>query len=165
MRSTVAAILVALHTVAAFRPDHGPRDFGKIDGDGDGLLSPAEMETHVDERFQAEIEGFMSFFDADGDASVTKAEYEARASEFFVTDARTPGWFWQSLFGNHEAASDGYDGAAHLLVCARRRLSRPSATLCTAAHEVSASVRLSACIQLSAGRSLPSRCSLRSRSS
>ena len=62
-----AALLASLSAGAAFRPDHGPRDFNKIDVDGDGLLSSAELEAHTTERLTAEIEGFMSFFDANGD--------------------------------------------------------------------------------------------------
>ena len=93
-----AALLASLRAAAAFRPDHGPRDFNKIDVDGDGLLSSAELEAHTTERLTAEIEGFMSFFDADGNGEVTKNEYGAKAGQFFTTDRRTADWFWDSLF-------------------------------------------------------------------
>ena len=97
-----AALLASLSAGAAFRPDHGPRDFNKIDGDGDGLLSSAELEAHTTERLTAEIEGFMGFFDANGDGEVTKTEYGAKADQFFSTDKRTAGWFWESLFKANE---------------------------------------------------------------
>ena len=101
-----AALLASLSASAAFRPDHGPRDFNKIDVDGDGLLSSAELEAHTTERLTAEIEGFMGFFDANGDGEVTETEYGAKAGEFFTTDRRTADWFWKSLFKANED-SDG----------------------------------------------------------
>lgn len=111
---STAALLSSLRVAAAFRPDHGPRDFSKMDVDGDGLLSAAEIETHTDERLQAEIDGFMSFFDADGDYRVTKTEYDAEASKFFRTDEQTEAWFWKSLFPTNGESSDGYADSRRL---------------------------------------------------
>ena len=111
---STTTLLFSLRVAASFRPDHGPRDFSKMDADGDGLLSAAEIEAHTDERLRAEIDGFMSFFDADGDYKVTKAEYDAEASKFFTTDPLTEAWFWKSLFPTSGESSDGYADSRRL---------------------------------------------------
>jgi hypothetical protein len=102
-----AMLVLSAGLAAAFRPEHGPRDFAKMDQDGDGLLSAAEVDANIDERLQAEIIGFMGFFDANGDGEVTRSEYGAQAGKFFVTDQRTENWFWQSLFPTNDDAADG----------------------------------------------------------
>lgn len=103
-----AAVLVLYAGLAtAFRPEHGPRDFAQMDQDGDGLLSAAEVSASIDERLQAEIVGFMGFFDANSDGKVTRSEYGAQAGKFFVTDQRTENWFWQSLFPTNDDAENG----------------------------------------------------------
>ena len=102
-----AALVLSVRTAAGFRPDHESRDFAKMDTDGDGLLSAAEVEANIDSRLNAEIDGFMAFFDANGDGEVTKTEYGAQAPKFFVTDQRTEDWFWKSLFATNDSSEAG----------------------------------------------------------
>ena len=103
-------LATALPCPNAFRPEHAPADFHQLDTNHDGLLTVAEKQVHLDQRFTLELEEIMKFFDSDSDGMLTQQEYFHRSHEFFTTEPQVRSWFWSSI----DSDQSGYTDAAEL---------------------------------------------------
>ncbi|MEM9206686.1 MAG: EF-hand domain-containing protein [Pseudomonadota bacterium] len=57
--------------------------FGAIDGNGDGTITPAEIDQALQARVEAMRERMVERLDADRDGLITQAEFQAQAEQRF----------------------------------------------------------------------------------
>lgn len=86
--------------------------FGRLDTDGDGMISDIEADADV------EFDGRFSAVDSDGDGSVTSAEYDAYAKANLSTGGQNAADHSQAavttLWANFDADTDGRLSAAEV---------------------------------------------------
>lgn len=57
--------------------------FTRLDTDGDGVVTTAEIDAHILKRVEKHRERLLERFDGDGDGKVTRAEYDTQVARMF----------------------------------------------------------------------------------